>query len=130
MGQVISYNNILTDLCIFYDVNLADGNLNIRNNGLISMETAYALETQLRSNGFTGGAYIEGNSGSGLVTCDIDKDTVPDAADNCPLICNSDQLDADGDGEGDVCDSTPGCGGVSCGVPQPECEQSCGGCGS
>ncbi len=61
---------------------------------------------------------------------DTDSDGVPDDSDNCPLICNADQLDADGDGIGDVCDASPGCGGVSCGVPQPACEESCGGCGS
>jgi hypothetical protein len=62
---------------------------------------------------------------------DTDTDGVCDADDNCPLICNSDQLDADGDGDGDVCDASPGCGGISCGVPQPVCEESCGsgGCG-
>ena len=60
---------------------------------------------------------------------DTDSDGVPDNEDNCPSTCNPEQLDADNDGEGDLCDDTPGCGGVSCGVPQPDCEQSCGGCG-
>lgn len=43
-------------------------------------------------------------------------------ADNCPNVCNSQQLDADNDTIGDVCDSTPGCGG--CG--QVLCETDCG----
>ena len=34
------------------------------------MDTAYALETQLRENGFTGVAGIDNNNGSGLVSCD------------------------------------------------------------
>ena len=52
---------------------------------------------------------------------DSDADGVPDFRDNCPTVCNVHQLDADGDGKGDVCDTTPGCGG--CG--QPQCEQVC-----
>jgi hypothetical protein len=52
---------------------------------------------------------------------DADMDTIPSAVDNCPDACNFEQRDADGDGIGDVCDPTPGCGG--CG--QPACETQC-----
>lgn len=41
--------------------------------------------------------------------------------DNCPDTCNFEQLDADNDSIGDVCDPQPGCGG--CG--QTTCEQPC-----
>ena len=40
-----------------------------------------------------------------------------DVCDNCPTVCNSQQLDADKDGIGDVCGTDPGCGrctGVEC----------------
>lgn len=39
---------------------------------------------------------------------DPDADTVLAAADNCPLVSNADQGDADGDGLGDVCDPCKG----------------------
>ncbi len=38
---------------------------------------------------------------------DSDDDKVCDADDNCPTAANSDQADADKDGEGDACDQTP-----------------------
>jgi len=41
---------------------------------------------------------------SGTVV-DIDGDGVPDTTDNCRLVSNADQADADTDGIGDVCDS-------------------------
>jgi hypothetical protein len=37
-------------------------------------------------------------------TPDADGDGVPDALDNCPLVANHDQADANGDGRGDRCD--------------------------
>jgi hypothetical protein len=38
---------------------------------------------------------------------DVDNDGVLNEADNCPLVANPDQADADGDGLGDVCDPCP-----------------------
>jgi hypothetical protein len=52
---------------------------------------------------------------------DTDSDGILDNVDNCPNNCNPQQIDADGDGIGDVCDTVPGCGG--CG--QTQCEQEC-----
>jgi FG-GAP-like repeat/Bacterial Ig-like domain/Thrombospondin type 3 repeat len=52
------------------------------------------------------------NSGSDTVsvllnTPDADSDGVLDSTDNCPNVSNPGQADADGDGTGDTCDSTP-----------------------
>ena len=61
-------------------------------------------------------------SGPWDVVCyDTDDDGILDDSDNCPNICNPQQLNADNDEEGDSCDATPGCGG--CG--QVACEISC-----
>ena len=40
---------------------------------------------------------------------DSDKDGIPDSSDNCPNVANSNQLDLDGDDEGDACDDVDGC---------------------
>jgi hypothetical protein len=39
-----------------------------------------------------------------FVQADSDKDSVSDTVDNCPNVANSDQLDIDRNGRGDVCD--------------------------
>jgi len=51
------------------------------------------------------------NDGDGLwdslVDADDDNDTVPNSVDNCDVLANPDQLNADGDSVGDVCDPNP-----------------------
>lgn len=47
-----------------------------------------------------GGAVVRADPLAG----DTDRDSVPDATDNCRLDVNPDQLDSDGDSIGDVCD--------------------------
>ena len=70
----IDNNDALTNLCALYNVNLGGDSLNIYSNTVLSMDTAYALETQLINNGFTGTADIHDNNGSGLVSCENDDD--------------------------------------------------------
>jgi hypothetical protein len=53
------------------------------------------------------------------VPCDADADGIYTVIDNCPNNANPQQKDGDGDGIGDVCDPSPGCGG---GCGQPVCE--------
>jgi hypothetical protein len=47
--------------------------------------------------------------GGAAVASDLDSDGVPENLDNCPLIANPEQSDADQDGVGDACE----CGDVS-----------------
>lgn len=44
---------------------------------------------------------------------DADGDGIIDAADNCPLAANPDQVDSDGDAQGDVCDADDDNDGVA-----------------
>jgi hypothetical protein len=66
------YDNLaLTNLCPLYNINLTGYTIHISDNTVLSMDTAYALETQLRSNGFTGDAQLYSNYGSGHATCNV-----------------------------------------------------------
>jgi len=48
---------------------------------------------------------LAGNLTSALSSAfDTDSDGIPDSSDNCPSVSNSNQLDTDGDNQGNVCD--------------------------
>ena len=49
-----------------------------------------------------------GNPWSNTSICDSDGDTIGDSEDNCPNDANTNQLDTDSDGIGDVCDPMNG----------------------
>jgi hypothetical protein len=67
------------------------------------------------------GVYAAGGDQFTYTFNDSDGDGVCDEVDNCPAVCNPQQLDRDGDGLGDLCDPSPGCGGCN----TPTCEQPC-----
>ncbi len=52
--------------------------------------------------------------------CTNDGDSLADPADNCPLVANDDQADADGDGIGDACEACAG------GPTDPDGDGVCG----
>jgi hypothetical protein len=67
------------------------------------------------------------DQGTWDVICDdSDTDGIVDLDDNCPGICNPQQLDADEDGIGDLCDQTPGCvDDPGCGMTMCEEQDQC-----
>ena len=111
----IIWNPALDDLTPLYGTDVEGNYLVIQNNQILSMADAFQLLIQLSPpNGiFNGSSLITDN---GLT--DSDNDGIWDIDDNCINNCNTQQLDADG--EGDVCDDTPGCSG--CGT---SCEIEC-----
>ena len=61
--------------------------------------STYVINRQLSSDDITGIRTLYG------LPVDSDGDGVPDAVDNCSNVSNANQLDADGDGYGNLCDA-------------------------
>lgn len=72
------------------------------------------VSTDVNSDGINGWPMVDGpftgfyaNFSFGPALPDADVDGVLDGDDNCPLVANADQLDADADGAGNACDAFP-----------------------
>ena len=65
-------------------------------------------DTNDGSNSATDGSSSDGDnensSENETINSDLDNDDVDDSMDNCPSLANSNQLDTDGDGIGNICD--------------------------
>lgn len=62
---------------------------------------------------FNGMSAAEGDALRNWVGADFDRDGLANTGDNCPHTANADQVDLDGDGQGDACDDDIDGDGVS-----------------
>ena len=71
--------------------------------GILHGGLAWSGNVQLRDG--VSGELVDGQSSFGYYDPDSDSDSLRDSIDNCPNVSNPDQLNTDGDGQGDVCDA-------------------------
>lgn len=84
--------------CVMVDLD-ADGDVDPTD---VELSLAYVTGPSIQSVCGTSPPFLEGDS-----YVDYDLDGVLNESDNCLWFANLDQLDSDGDGQGDVCDSCP-----------------------
>jgi hypothetical protein len=73
---------------------------------VIGIVTSWTMAVAAPTYTIPNAAFIGQQLGSPTAAAaDGDGDSVPDGADNCPLDANTDQLDRDEDGVGDLCDN-------------------------
>ncbi len=119
-GGTISYRQRTDRLVVTYE-NVPEYSTGNSNNIQIEMFFAGMISiTQLQVDAVDGlvgvsggtdvlGDYVESDlSAYGICVCvDPDTDGICDPIDNCPLVSNADQANADGDDLGDACDPCP-----------------------
>ena len=69
--------------------------------GRVAKSSATGTSTFISGAGYPDGLAVDAVAPG----ADADGDGVPDATDNCVAAANTDQLDGDGDGQGNVCDA-------------------------
>ena len=88
---------------------LSLGSLDAASGALYSVSTATGTATSLSGTGLpygTGPIHFGVDGGLAFAPApDTDSDSVPDVIDNCKLVANVNQLDANADGYGNICDA-------------------------
>jgi len=101
----------VTSDCTLFSNATAPGNVIIQDNSVVTILNGVTLDIDFVNNflriEFGGGVLIKSGGTIKSIPQDSDNDGIPDVSDNCPLTPNANQLDTDGDGEGDVCDAFP-----------------------
>ncbi|WP_297796922.1 thrombospondin type 3 repeat-containing protein [uncultured Eudoraea sp.] len=100
-AQWTETNATMTEYAYDFTLNAARGETDLTNEQNVVFRIAFVSDPAVNQEGVV----IDDLVVTGFQDDDDDdNDGILDVNDNCPLIGNADQLDSDGDGEGDACD--------------------------
>lgn len=100
-AQWTGENTTLTEYSYDFTANAARGEVNLTGESNVLFRIVFQSDPAVTQEGVVIDDFVvDGFQDDD----DDDNDGIPDLTDNCPLLSNSNQLDTNNDGEGDVCD--------------------------
>ncbi len=107
----VSVDWTITQDCVLISNFIAPANVRVQNGALLMIPNGVILDIGFSTKNLIvesgSGVLIKSGGTIKSIPQDSDNDGIPDVSDNCPFTPNANQLDTDGDGEGDVCDAFP-----------------------